>query len=126
MLQACTTVSALCRTWQPHGVAGDPSVHMGSWGMMHTPPQEHEGQKENTRPQLAALDEGPRGGSLEGRKQLPGLDQDTTGDGAGAREVSPGVLEGTQGRRPGALSLELAGEEVWQRCMLGAWLDCGV
>lgn len=127
MLQACTTGSALCRTWQPHGAAGDASVHMGSLGMQALQ-QEHEGQKENTRPQLAALHEGPRGGSLEGHQelsswpQLPELDPD--GGSAGAQEVVPRV-EGTQGRRPGALSLELAGEEVWQCCMLGSWLACG-
>ena len=126
MLQACMTGSALCRTWQTHGVAGEPSVHMGSLGMQALP-QEPEGQKENTRPQLAALDEGPRGGSLEGQKELsswpqrPGLDQNPNGGSAGAQEALPRI-EGTQGRRPGALSLELAGQEAWQCCMLSSWL----
>ena len=124
------TRSALRRTWQPHGAAGDPSVHMGSLGM-HALQQGHEGQKENTRPQLAALDEGPRGGSLEGQKELgswpqrAGLEQDPN-DGTAGAQAAPPRLEGTQGRRPGALSLELAGEEARQCCLLGAWLDCGM
>ena len=129
MLRVCTKGSALCRTWQPHGAAGDPSVHMGSLGLQSLQ-QEHKGQKENSRPQLAALDEGPRGGSLEGRKelrswpQLPGHDQDPNGGSAGAQDAPPRI-EGTQNRRPGALSLELAGGEAGQCCMRGAWLDCG-